>query len=94
MDRTKVLYERPLPGGGFVHVEEDGILADSAVHRVHVAVERRSDPSRREGHEPPVILTEEGGSLSQLVRRLVAIASDNVEVAKGLLRRSGGNARF
>ena len=93
MDKTKVLYERPLPGGGYVHVEEEG-PSDPTVHRVHVAVERRSDPSRREGHEPPVIVTEEGGSLTQLVRRLVAIASDNVEVAKGLLRRSGGNARF
>lgn len=93
MDKTKVLYERPLPGGGFVHVEEAG-ASDPAVHRVHVAVERRSDPSRREGHEPPVIAAEEGGSLAQLVRRLVAVASDNVEVAKGLLRRSNGRARF
>ncbi|MCC6318231.1 MAG: hypothetical protein IT361_11125 [Gemmatimonadaceae bacterium] len=93
MDRTKVLYERPLPGGGYVHVEAEG-RDDATMHRVHVAVERRSDPSRREGHEPPVIESAEGGSLGQLVRRLVAIASDNVEVARGLLRRNGGRARF
>ncbi|MGQ0647391.1 MAG: hypothetical protein ACT4P7_07445 [Gemmatimonadaceae bacterium] len=94
MDKTKVLYERTLPGGGFVHVEAEGEDTSAALHRVHVAVERRSDPSRREGHRPPVIATEEGGSLSQLMRRLVALANDNVEVAKGLLRRTGGRARF
>jgi hypothetical protein len=93
MDDAKILYERSLPGGGYVHVEEEG-APDPAIHRVHLAVERRSDPMRREGHAPPVIATEEGGSLGQLVRRLVAIASDNVEIAKGLLRRSGGKARF
>ena len=93
MDRTKVLYERALPGGGYVHVEADGV-SDPEVHRVQVAVERRSDPSRREGHSPPVIATAEGGSLTQLLRRLVALASDNVEIAKGLLKRTGGRARF
>jgi hypothetical protein len=76
-----------------VHVEAEGDI-DPVVHRVHVAVERRSDPSRREGHSPPVIATAEGGSLTQLLRRLVALANDNVEVARGLLRRSGGRARF
>jgi hypothetical protein len=93
MDKGKILYERPLPGGGYVHVQEtDG--TDTGTHRVAVAVERRGDPSRRDGHQPPVIATAEGRSLSALVRRLLGIAADNVEVAKGLLRRSGGRARF
>lgn len=99
MDKTKVLYERPLPGGGYVQVEEESDGAtekapDAAIHRVHLAVERRSNPARRAGHDPPVIVTEEGGSLTLLLRRLVAIASSNVEVAKGLLMRAGGRARF
>lgn len=95
MDRTKVLYERSLPGGGYVQVEEATASdREPALHRVHVAVERRSDPSRRDGHAPPVIVTAEGGSLTQLMRRLLVIANDNVEIAKGLLRRSGGRARF
>lgn len=89
MDKTRVVYERPLPGGGRVHVEEE-VGDEAVVHRVHLAVERRSDPSRREGHAPPVIVTEEGPLLAQLVRRVVAIASSNVELARALLRRSGG----
>ena len=99
MDKAKVLYERPLPGGGYVQVgEEEDSAQESAqhavIHRVHLAVERRRDPARRAGHDPPVIVTEEGGSLTLLLRRLLVIASDNVEVAKGLLIRAGGRARF
>ena len=100
MDNAKVLYERPLPGGGYVQVGEEKESAqenggpEGVVHRVHLAVERRGDPARRSGHEPPVIVTAEGGSLTLLLRRLVGIASDNVEVAKQLLRRAGGRARF
>ncbi len=94
MTKTKVVYERDLPGGGFVHVEEGEVSDRSATPRVQVAVERRRDPARRDGHEPPVIAIEEGGAVESLLRRLVAIASDNVEIARRLLRRSGGRARF
>ncbi|MFN8573589.1 MAG: hypothetical protein U0132_16160 [Gemmatimonadaceae bacterium] len=90
---VRVLYERPLPGGGYVQVEEDA--SAQAVHRGHVAVERRSDPDRREGHEPPIIASAEGASAQSVVRQLLEIATDNVAIARELLRRHmGGRARF
>lgn len=93
MKPARVLYERQLPGGGFVHVEEESGEAD--VHRGHVAVERRSDPERRDGHEPPVIASAEGASSQSVFRQLLEIATDNVAIARELLRRHmGGRARF
>ncbi len=92
--KTKVVYERELPGGGFVQVEEGEAEGQPETPRASVAVERRRDPARREGHLPPVIAAEEGSAVESLLRRLVEIASDNVEIARRLLRRSGGRARF
>jgi hypothetical protein len=58
-------------------------------------VERRSDPSRRDGHAPPVIASAEGASTHSVFRQLLEIASDNVAVARALLRwQSNGKARF
>jgi hypothetical protein len=94
MNKAKVLYERPLPGGGFVHVEEEG-LENTATHRARIWVERRSDPARREGHKPPVIASAEGKSSTTVFQKLLSIARDNVEVARGLLRLGGdGKAKF
>jgi hypothetical protein len=91
---TRILYARELPGGGYVHIEED-VPTPGEPHRAHVAVERRTDPSRRDGHLPPVILSAEGLSAQHVIRQLMEIASDNVELAKALLRwQSGGRARF
>lgn len=93
MKDLRIVYQRPLPGGGFVHVEEEGDR--TAVHRAHVAVERRVDPSRRDGHEPPIIAVAEGATAQGVVRQLLEIATDNVAIARALLRRqSGGRARF
>jgi hypothetical protein len=93
MNKAKVWYERPLPGGGFVHVEEDGPAEDT--HRGRISVERRSDPARREGHEPPVIASVEGQSSTSVFQKLLSIARDNVEVARALLRLDGdGKAKF
>ena len=90
---ARVLYERPLPGGGFVQVEEE--QGDPAVHRGRVAVERRSDPDRRDGHEPPIIASAEGASAHNVVRQLLEIANDNVAIARELLRlHMNGRARF
>jgi hypothetical protein len=89
----RILYRRPLPGGGYVNVEEES--AEASLHRGHVAVERRADPERREGHEPPIIATAEGTSAQSVLRQLFEIASDNVAIARALLRwRSDGRARF
>lgn len=90
----KILYQRELPGGGFVHVQEES-LATTETHRAHVAVERRTDPNRRDGHEPPVIARAEGRSPQSVFHELLSIAQDNVAIAKALLRlRGDGSAKF
>lgn len=47
MTESKIVYQRELPGGGYVHVEEES-LQDTETHRAHVTVERRTDPTRRD----------------------------------------------
>jgi len=90
----KILYQRELPGGGFVHVEEESI-DNAETRRAHVTVERRTDPTRRDGHEPPVIASAEGGSTQSVFGELLRIAQDNVAIAKALLRlRGDGKAKF
>jgi hypothetical protein len=94
MDRRRVLYHRELPGGGFVNVEEE-TASSGDVRRAHVAVERRREPFRRDGHEPPVIASAEGITTHSVFRQLLEIASDNVAIARALLRwQSDGKARF
>jgi hypothetical protein len=94
MPSEKTLYRRTLPGGGFVNVEVDPPSA-SGVHRAYVAVERRTDPVRRDGHTPPVIASAEGGTRQSVFTQLLAIAADNVAVARALLRwKSDGRAQF
>lgn len=93
-EEPKILYQRELPGGGFVHVEEES-LHTTDTHRAHVTVERRTDPNRRDGHEPPVIARAEGLSGQLPFGELLSIAQDNVAIAKALLRlRGDGTAKF
>lgn len=67
----------------------------SGTHRAYVAVERRTDPARRDGHTPPVVASAEGGTRQSVFAQLLAIAADNVAVARALLRwKSDGKARF
>jgi hypothetical protein len=90
----KILYQRELPGGGYVHVEEENLYSTDT-HRAHVTVERRTDPTRRDGHEPPVIARAEGQSSQSVFGDLLRIAQDNVAIAKALLRlRGDGKASF
>ena len=94
MPSEKSLYRRTLPGGGFVNVELDPPTT-SGTHRAHVEVERRTDPQRRDGHAPPVVASAEGGTRQSVFAQLLAVAADNVAVARALLRwRSDGRARF
>ena len=91
---SKILYQRELPGGGYVHVAEESLL-NTDTHRVHVTVERRTDPTRRDGHEPPVIARAEGRNTQSVFGELLRIAQDNVAIAKALLRlRGDGTAKF
>jgi hypothetical protein len=91
----KILYQRELPGGGYVNVEEDEAARNAEKLGVHVKVERRTDPVRRDGHEPPVIARAEGTSAPGIFHELIELAQDNVAIAKALLRlRGDGKARF
>jgi hypothetical protein len=78
-----LLYERELPGGGFVAIE----IADAAPQRCsgRISVERRVERERREGHEPPVIVSIEGDSRRTVFNELYRIAADNVAVARAIL---------
>jgi hypothetical protein len=80
-----LLYSRELPFGGFVLIEADS--AEGGLHHAFLAVERRSDPSRRAGHEPPVIAEARGTSRQIVFRELYAIARDNIAISRALLRQ-------
>lgn len=88
MQNTRLLYSRELPGGGIVTIE--ALPAGNSACRARVMVERRSDPERREGHEPPVIAETEAPSRALAFETLYAIASDNVAVARGLIQWQAG----
>ena len=85
MKTPGILYTRELPGGGYVVIESLP-SEDTAVYRARVAVERRTDPNRRAGHAPPIIAELSGPSRSSVYDQLYRIASNNVEVARGILR--------
>lgn len=94
MTSDKTIYSRSLPGGGVVQVELDP-QSQTGAHRAFVAVERRTDPARREGHEPPIVASAEGDTRQGVFAQLLEIAADNVAVARALLRwQSDGRARF
>lgn len=86
-------YRRQLPGGGYVEVAEES--ATSGGHRAQVSVERRRDPTRRDGHQPPVIAAAEGTTRQSVFQQLLEIADDDVAVARALLQfETGGRAHF
>lgn len=85
----ETLFERELPGGGQVRIELiDESAADVAGGRcvARLAVERRGDVSRRDGHIPPVILMAERGTREEVIGELFKVAVDNVAIARGLLQ--------
>jgi len=90
----RTLYRRNLPGGGFVNVETESATPEQ-VHRAVITVERRSDPSRRDGHHPPVVAVSEGPSAQGVFRQMLEIAADNIAIARALLRsQADGRPRF
>ncbi len=84
---THRVYERELPGGGYVAIDmtrERSFLR----RRYHgeVVVERRA-AARRRGANAPVIAEERGSSITEVVNRLMPAAGSNVAIAAALLRR-------
>ena len=84
-----VLYIRELPGGGYVAIEGQPGVTPGAPYHALLSVERRTDPYRRDGHEPPVIVEADGRSQVEVFDQLVEIANSNVAVAAALLRWEG-----
>lgn len=89
LDPTTV-YERSLPTGGYVRV--DGYPLTSAHYRAVVRVERRGDPNRRFGHQPPVVAEADGASPEGVLDGLLAIAANNVALATAILRWQAARA--
>ncbi|HZS61944.1 MAG TPA: hypothetical protein VFA43_21915 [Gemmatimonadaceae bacterium] len=84
MLEAEPLYTRQLPGGGYVAIE--ATTRDDAEVSLRLYVERRVDPKRRTGHQPPVVAEVSGVDRERAVRQLVRIAENNVEVARALQR--------
>jgi len=83
-DGPVLLYSRGLPGGGVVTIE--AVSRETPEVRARVSVERRIDPQRRDGHAPPVIAEAKAATQSTAFKQLYQIASDNVAVARGLIK--------
>ena len=79
-----LLYSRGLPGGGVVTIE--AVSKETPEVTARISVERRIDPQRRDGHEPPVIAEAQAPTQSTAFKELYQIASDNVAVARGLIQ--------
>jgi hypothetical protein len=86
-----VLYTRELPGGGFVTIEGQPVPDGIPFHGA-LTVERRSDPERRSGHVPPVVLEADGATPDEVLDRLVEVANNNVAVATALLKWQASRA--
>jgi hypothetical protein len=84
MNRPAPLYTRELPGGGYVVIE--ALPMEGPLHRAQLAIERRTDPVRRDGHERPILATADGPTAEAVYDDLYRIASDNVAVARCILR--------
>ena len=72
MEDPVLLYSRGLPGGGVVTIE--AVSKETPEVTARVSVERRIDPQRRDGHEPPVIAEAQAPTQSTAFKELYRIA--------------------
>jgi hypothetical protein len=79
------LYTRELPGGGYVAIDVLPAGAGSPAH-LRLWVERRADPSRRGGHNPPIVVELDALDSEAARAELERIASDNVAIAQAIRR--------
>jgi hypothetical protein len=82
-----LLYQRDLPGGGYVAI--DALASDDGRWHARLWVERRPDPARRAGHPPPIVLEADDADLEAAVAPLLSVAADNLALAQALRRRAG-----
>ena len=93
------IYRRQMPGGGYVEVELDTSLDETARDardgpiRGRVIMERRADPGRRSGHPAPVVAELAGDDRDELMADLFRLAQDNAALARNLMRMHTAGAR-
>ncbi len=80
------IYQRELPGGGYVEID---VKREAALARTRVSVERRGKDERRDGHRPVVIAEADGDERSAGFAELYRMATDNAAIARALLKIEG-----
>jgi hypothetical protein len=78
------IYQRELPGGGYVKID-----VNRKARRSSVSVERRAKEERRPGHQPVVIAEVEGDVRSAAVGDLDRMAADHAAIARRMLEIEG-----
>jgi len=81
------VYQRRLPGGGFVAIEVTPVRTLLGQRRFHgeVIVERRIELERRSGHPAPSVASADAASLAAVLHELFPVAQSNTAVAIGVL---------
>ena len=81
------IYERQLPGGGFVAIEVTPVrnLLGKRKYHGQVVVERRIEQWRRPGHAPPAVAEADAATISSVFHELFPVAQSNVALATGCL---------
>jgi len=87
------LYNRALPGGGYVTIELTRSAARSRppAYRGEVIVERRSELERRLGHAAPVVAVHAAATVDAVMDELFPVAHSNAEIARLSLRPEGAS---
>ncbi len=88
MHPRPLLYQRTLPGGGYVAI--DALARGEGDWHARLWVERRTENARRSGHHPPIVLEAVDADLDAAVERLRSVAADNVALAQAIRRRQAG----
>jgi len=81
------VYQRRLPGGGYVAIEVTPVRTLLGQRRYHgeVIVERRVERERRAGHVAPAVASADGSSPAAVLHELFPLAQSNTAVAIGVL---------
>lgn len=85
--KTASVYQRELPGGGYVKIGVVRETTDAA--RTCVFVERRAKHERRPGHQPVIIAQADGDERSPAFADLCRVAMDNAAIARKMLELEG-----
>lgn len=79
-----LVYRRDLPGGRIVMLTIDELPGGHVVGRL--ALERRTDPARRIGAEPPIMAEVRGPTRDNVLKALRVIAESDDELGRRLER--------